>query len=415
MKIRLVSRDPGLQLLFRETLAEIGGRSWTLFAGDSGNHQPDVDLFVWDVNGDLTIPSRSDLHPEQDHIFVVERGEVAALLDGLPPTALSILLKPVNGSTLRSFLEQAAARHDMFAAAGDRGQISSLRNDRDAILQCLLQAHLKLQEYDQDRTNFLARAVHDFRAPLTAVNGYCGLLLSQQLGPLSGSQFEVLQRMQHSVKRLSRLATSMFQLSIGRRVGIRPKIEKADIEECVDQALHEIMPLADEKNIAISVNLQPPEQPLSFDPAQIEQVLLNLLDNSCKFAPKNGSISIKAFSSFWDRRSSSVRNGHLQVERRQSILQDPNFYRLEVSDSGPGVPAERLDDIFEEYTSYAGGQDRSGGGLGLAICKMIAAAHHGQIFAESRSGGVTFVFLLPLFPPDWMNRVSNPDAAGRAS
>jgi signal transduction histidine kinase len=51
---------------------------------------------------------------------------------------------------------------------------SLLRADRDDILQCLIGANLKLQEYDQDRTNFLARGVHDFRAPLTAINGYCG-------------------------------------------------------------------------------------------------------------------------------------------------------------------------------------------------------------------------------------------------
>ena len=105
------------------------------------------------------------------------------------------MMQPVNKATLRGFLEHAAARHLVTQPAN----IESLRADRDEILQCLLHANLKLQEYDQDRTNFLARAVHDFRAPLTAIDGYCGLILGQQLGPITEEQQEVLERMQHSI------------------------------------------------------------------------------------------------------------------------------------------------------------------------------------------------------------------------
>jgi signal transduction histidine kinase len=116
-------------------------------------------------------------------------------------------LKPVTRACLSAFLGFAASTfHDRISAA------HSLRADRDEMLQCLL------QEYDQDRTNFLARAVHDFRAPLTATSGYCGLLLSEALGPLTDDQKEVLRRMQHSTKRLSRMASAMFELSVGRHI-----------------------------------------------------------------------------------------------------------------------------------------------------------------------------------------------------
>ena len=60
------------------------------------------------------------------------------------------------------------------------------------------------------------------RAPLTAIDGYCGLILGQQLGPISDEQQEVLERMQHSIKRLSRMATAMFQLSVGRQIEKAP-------------------------------------------------------------------------------------------------------------------------------------------------------------------------------------------------
>ncbi len=69
-----------------------------------------------------------------------------------------------------------------------------------------------------------------------------------------------------------------------------------------------------------------------------------------------------------------------------------------MKDNGPGVPPENSDKIFEEYTSYAGGADRSGGGLGLAICKSILRAHQGYIWAHNSSGGAVFSFILPFAP-----------------
>jgi signal transduction histidine kinase len=271
----------------------------------------------------------------------------------------------------------------------------SLRADRDAMLQCLIQTNLKLQEYDQDRTNFLARAVHDFRAPLTAISGYCGLLLGEPLGPLNESQTEVLQRMQHSTGRLLRMATAMFQLSVGRKVKRLPGLQKGDIRLCLDQALHEIGPFADEKRIAITAQLEPHEEHLFFDGGQIEQVLINILDNACKFTPKNGSIEIRGYPFFSERRA-----GHsaafLLEERRQVMLGMPNSYRVDIRDSGASIAHEHLDYIFEEYTSYSAGRDRSGGGLGLAICRSIINQHDGRVWAENTETGPMISFVLPL-------------------
>ena len=277
---------------------------------------------------------------------------------------------------------------------GVGSDVNALRADRDEILQCLLHANLKLQEYDQDRTNFLARAVHDFRAPLTAIDGYCGLMLGQQLGPITEEQQEVLERMQHSIKRLSRMATAMFQLSVGRQIEKRPNLEKGDIDLCINQALHEITPFSEAKHIHLSVQMMPSSQVLYFDREQIEQVLINLLDNACKFTPKYGSIEVRGYPFFWERRAklkTAITNG----ERRTSRLQAPNSFRIDICDSGPGVPVENLDKIFEEYTSYSGGQDRSGGGLGLAICKFILNLHQGQVWAEAGEDGSRFSFVLP--------------------
>jgi two-component system clock-associated histidine kinase SasA len=312
------------------------------------------------------------------------------LVELLPMAAMAILLKPVNKATLRAFLEHAVARHERNRSTN----VDSLRADRDEILQCLLHANLKLQEYDQDRTNFLARAVHDFRAPLTAIDGYCGLILGQQLGPISEEQQEVLERMQHSIKRLSRMATAMFQLSVGRQIEKRPDLQKGDIGACIEQAMHEIAPFSEAKHIRLSLHMMHSAEALYFDREQIEQVLINLLDNACKFTPKQGTIEVRGYPFFWERRA-KLKATFSSGERRTSRLQAPNSFRVDICDSGPGVPLENLEKIFEEYTSYSGGQDRSGGGLGLAICKFVLNAHQGQVWAESRDDGSTFSFVLP--------------------
>lgn len=390
MNIQLVSTDKQLYKLCRDTLAGFRGDEWTLNIGSAPGPEGTPDLAIWDCDSDVPLPNELDFEQERRNIFLVSRKKMNTVRERFPMAAVAILLKPVNKATLRAFLEHAVARHEKNCAV----DVDSLRADRDEILQCLLHANLKLQEYDQDRTNFLARAVHDFRAPLTAIDGYCGLILGQQLGPITAEQNEVLERMQHSIKRLSRMATAMFQLSVGRQIDKRPNLQKGDIESCINQALHEITPFSDAKHIHLGLQMMSSAQPLYFDREQIEQVLINLLDNACKFTPKYGSIEVRGYPFFWERRAklkTAITNG----ERRTSRLQAPNSFRIDICDSGPGVPLDNLEKIFEEYTSYSGGQDRSGGGLGLAICKFILNLHQGQVWAESGEDGSRFSFVLP--------------------
>jgi len=388
MNVILISSDSDLRKLCGEILSTFAAPGWQLSTATPELCPRDADFYIWDSPTGADIPRGLD-RPAK-HLFLVNRNEVAAFHQNFGSAEASILLKPVTRASLAAFLGMAAS---VFQERLDAA--TSLRADRDEILQCLIQSNLKLQEYDQDRTNFLARAVHDFRAPLTATCGYCGLLLSEALGGLSEDQKEVLRRMQHSVKRLSRMASAMFELSVGRQVKRRPELREADIRECVEQALHEVNPFADGKRITISVDLDPPQGSLYIEPGQIEQLIVNLLDNACKFTPRGGEIDIRGYSSFWERRSSR----HFPAqdrERRYRNSRAANAYRIDIRDSGPQIPWEHLDNIFEEYTSYSGGQDRSGGGLGLAICRMIVTLHEGRVWGENTDEGPRFSFVIPL-------------------
>ena len=384
MRVVLTSADARLRQLCRNVLDELGG-GCEFFACDFDPAAPAGDLHVWDFSPSLVWPARIEATELWRHLFVVSREDLPAFSQ----TRLSgglVALKPLGRAMLRAFLDQAS--HPAMES-----RICRLREDRDEILECLMRANLKLQEYDHERTNFIARALHDFRAPLTTLTGYCGLLRSLDLGPLTQDQTDALRRMENSARRLARLASGMFQLSITSRVDQTPHLAAGDIGECVLQALHEIRPFAEERRIDLSASIVPNPGSLWFDASGIEQLLVNLLENACKFTPKAGKIQVTGKPFFWDRRGTG--DPTLPVDRRAAPSCSPNSYLIDITDSGETIPENRLTSIFEEYTRSAGSNNRSGAGLGLAICGMIVRQHHGRLWAQNGPSGPTFSVILP--------------------
>jgi signal transduction histidine kinase len=385
-RIALIGNDQRVYQLCCEILATHSGRH-QLIVAEPRPPFPEAEIYIWDYHPGLELAWQKVAAEPSSHLVLVERGELAESRNAKLEAAM-LALKPVTQAVLAAWLEKTLEDR----AAGTAG----LRRDRDELLQTLMETSLRLQEYDQDRTNFLAKAVHDFRAPLTASSGYCGLLLDGQLGPLTSAQEKVLTRVQASLKRLSRMTAAMFQLSVGQRVQRPPNLERGDIRESVEQALHEIEPLAAERRVKVRVVMTSPNQDMYFEREQLVQVALNLLDNAAKFAPKAGQVEIRGYPCFWDRRSPRVQKSP-EMERRSSDRATPNAYRVDVHNTGPGIPEERLERIFEEYATYGSGQS-FGSGLGLAISKVIVQRHGGRIWAENDEGGPTLSFIIPFAP-----------------
>jgi signal transduction histidine kinase len=380
IRLTLVSRNPDT----RNFIQEITRHNPSIFLSVTdcaANIDNCSEVYIWDFEPGLDISPNLDGPEARRHLFFVQRKDLPTFRENVPHPGVSILLKPVARPVLEAFLENAAEPAGCPSAG------------RHEILQSLIQANLKLQEYDQDRTNFLARAVHDFRAPLTALSGYCGLLLGEQLGPLEQEQKEVLIRMDHSAKRLSRMASAMFELSVGRVLESKLHLQAGDLRECVEQAFHEVLPLTGQKGIEVVFDWVAPSTTLYFDSSQMEQVLINLLENACKFTPKYGVVEIRGYPCYWDRKSNENSPACGGAEKGPAPA---NTFRIDVRDSGPSVPAPYLEEIFEEYAIYSGGRDRTGGGLGLAICKSIIGRHHGRIWAENSADGTVFSLVLPL-------------------
>ena len=397
MNVLLFSNDPSLADLCRNTLHEMFGKESKLQMGRPAQIPSHEDLCLWDfAPGETAIPRGLDPAKLRRHLFLLQRQHLPALQEIVGTPDIHVLLKPLTAATLRAFLgniEQPRALHN-----GDARSHDVLRGERDEMLQFLIQANLKLQEYDQERTNFLARSLHDVRSPLTAISGYCGLLLEEELGSLTPEQREVLQRMLRSATRLSRITNSMFQLSIRRNGDQEINLEKGDMRDCIDQALHEVALFLEDKRITVRVEIEQPAEGLLFGKSRMEQALVNLLDNACKFTPRNGTIEIRGYPFFWDRRTGLSGSLDPAKDRRAIEVRTPNSLRVDIRDSGPGIPSMLAGKIFEEYTSYSGGRDRSGGGLGLAVCRMILQQHRGHVWAESHDAGAVFSFVLPLQP-----------------
>lgn len=387
--MELVSDDAGILALCREIARDTSKTAWNFTQREEGSGSPDIDLCLWDYKRGTQIPENAYWGIRS--FVLVASADLVQFRNAYPYAEPGIVLKPVTRAVLRAIITQRLTNSPIEKQS--EGEL--LRSDRDELLQCLMQANLQLQEFEAHRSNFLGRALHDFHAPLTALSGYCGLLLEETPGALSDQQKLIITRMHRSVRRLSRMCRAMFQLSVGRHVSAKPVLRERDVRECVEQGLYEIQPLADEKELRVDIDLEPLCVPLLIDSGQIEQVIINLLENACKFSPRNGSIVLKGYSCFSDRRAKNVFWAP-DAERRRGEDRTVNAYRIDIADSGCGVSPEQLGSIFEEYVSYAGGQDRSRGGLGLAICRMIVQQHQGRIWAENCHVGAVFSFIIPL-------------------
>ena len=315
LRLTVVSENRDISTLCQKVLAELKRTDWTIQLISPGESLVHSDLYIWDFHPGMTIADDIVQARADRHFFLVHGKAMTEFRQALGRQDARVLLKPVTHTTLRAFLCHAMTVIDS-RRRQEGPNVDTLRRNVDDILQCLIEANLKLQEYDQERTNFLARAVHDFRAPLTAVSGYCGLLLSHQLGSLTDEQRGVLQSIEYSAQRLSRMANTMFHLSMGRLVQSQPTLRPHDIDASIKSAVTELKPLIQSKHISISVNITPPVIPLHFEQPQIEQVLINLIDNACRFTPRGGSIRIEGYPYFWDRRS-KVRCDWDRRDRRQ--------------------------------------------------------------------------------------------------
>jgi two-component system sensor histidine kinase KdpD len=224
-------------------------------------------------------------------------------------------------------------------------------------------------ETERLRSALLTSISHDLRTPLAAITGAATTMLESGAQLDAGTQHELVESIRDEGERLNRLVHNLLQMTRLESGALQLRRDWHPLEEVVGAALGRLARNLGSRRVWTSI---PPDLPLvAIDDVLIEQVLVNLLDNTIKYTPPDSAIRIIATAT-------------------------ADKVTVEVADHGPGLPPGEEDRVFEKFhrAAPASGQ---GAGLGLAICRGIVQAHDGRIWAQNLpEGGVAFLFTLPL-------------------
>jgi len=333
------------------------------------------------------------------------------------PVHLKILSMAVN-----SILNKIQLQRTIYLAEKEKTKVQkeldgSVERQREAIAEReltyreLLLAYSRLQELNQLKNNFLAKATHELRTPVTVIKGYHRILLDGRLGDLLPQQKEVLLESEQSCARLIRIVNSLLDFSRIEAGKLELIYQDYDLTSNARLVVGQIKDSANKKDLHLRVKIDKDVPRLNCDREKINQVLTNLLDNAIKFTPAGGRVSLSAWPLSWDkgslptrRRSSAPPRKEKQLTGQPNGSLERNAVLIEVCDTGSGVSPQHQSEIFEEFTQISSQlSQRSGLGLGLAISRRIIEAHGGTIWVESEiNKGSRFAFILPISPVEAM-------------
>ncbi|HMI58546.1 MAG TPA: HAMP domain-containing sensor histidine kinase, partial [Gemmatimonadaceae bacterium] len=248
-------------------------------------------------------------------------------------------------------------------------------SERKAAEEALEQSGKERMRFKDD---FLSNVSHELRSPLTAIKQFTSILFSGIAGDLSPVQREYQQIVLKNVQQLQSMIDDLLEVTRLESGKLTVELASASVHDAIGDALDTLQGAARVKGVKVSWDV-PPDLPAAYaDRTRLRQMLIILLDNAIKFTTKGGSAVVSA----------------------KILPGDTRFLLIEVSDDGVGIPAERVERLFDRLyqvpaTSTA---SRKGLGLGLYICKELAALQGGEIWVAPRSQrGSTFAFTIPVF------------------
>src|SRR6476661_5694375 len=271
------------------------------------------------------------------------------------------------------------------AASNELGKLANAFNSMAGQLEVsftkLEHQNAQLQRLDKLKDEFLANTSHELRTPLNGIIGIAESLIDGATGQLPESTNFNLALITSSGKRLSSLINDLLDFSQLKHKTIELQIKSVGIREIVSVILTLSQPLVGKKNLQLinSVTLGLP--PIAADENRLQQILYNLIGNAIKFT-EGGTIEISA----------ELVTGNAQSPANSQLA-------ITVSDTGIGIPEDKLEQIFESFEQADGSTAREygGTGLGLTVAKQLVELHGGKIWVSSTVGvGSQFTFTLPV-------------------
>lgn len=308
----------------------------------------------------------------------------AALVLGLG--VIAFIVRSINGP-LKRLTEGTRAvaagefGHRIEAGAGELGRLAEDFNLMTA----------RLAELERVKKELLSRVSHELRTPLVAMHETNQLLLDGLPGPLTAKQRRLLELNREGGGRLAAMIGKLLDASSLEAGAVRYRFERHDLAELARGAAAAFEGRARERGLTILCDLPPAPMVARCDGERVLQAVENLLDNAVKHSPTGGRVRLRLVRLDAPPPELPARWREASAPGRAGVA------LLRVEDRGPGVPDAHKERVFETFHRLVGGRRAAadGVGLGLAICREIAAAHRGAVWVEDRPGeGSAFVLML---------------------
>jgi signal transduction histidine kinase len=279
-------------------------------------------------------------------------------------TAITVIVTVLFSFGFIAYLNQASTR--------------DLREALDDATFNLMEVNKQLEEASERKSQFTARTSHELRTPLSAIIVFADLALREAYGPIDEKLRNAQQHIVNSARHLKRVINDLLDLSKIEAGQLEVKNQQFKLKDISNIIESTCRPMADQKGLKWSVFVDPLlPMILTGDAERISQIAVNICGNAVKFTDE----------------------GHVEVRIEK---EDEESWKIIVSDSGPGIPVDEQEVVFEAFRSMDKGRSKSvtkGTGLGLAIARNLVEMMGGEITLQSQLGvGSTFEVYLPFRP-----------------
>jgi signal transduction histidine kinase len=315
-----------------------------------------TDLLMPNMEGNELIEKAHEILPDLIPIVITAHASIETAIKALQQGAYDYITKPFDPEIIIPVIERGLEK-------------AHLRRQNIELTQITK----KLQELEQMKADLLDTITHEFSTPISIIKAYVDMFIDGHFDTSNPRHIEGLKSIRSAVIRLERLVMNLLTLSMGKGKTLELKKEKILLQDIISNALSQLNEEISKKNINVVLNVETDLPPFEADPSKLSIAVLNLVDNAVKFNKTNGTVRISA---------SLLKSGSIGIA---------------ISDTGIGIPEEKLEEIYSPFTQVdmSSTREHQGTGLGLAVAKTIIEAHGGKITLKSKLGkGSTFIFVL---------------------